>query len=267
MSLFYTLFATGFGLIIGSYLTSYTYRFTGIFGGVIKGRSRCPKCKKIIAWYDNIPVLSFSLLKGRCRNCGKKISLRYPLTEFFTALCFVSFFFFYNSCPGESPFCSWSKVLGVSALPFFFSVSFFLIAVLVIDFEHQIIPDNLAYYLFTGVFILIILTSNGNLYQILLTSFASGLFFLALNLITKGRGMGLGDAKLALSISLILGWPYSAVWIFLSFIIGAVFGLALIFLGKASFGKKIAFGPFLVLSFFLVLFFGDKISQIILPYL
>ena len=82
---------------------------------------------------------------------------------------------------------------------------------------------------------------------------------LFLNIITQGRGMGLGDVKLALAQGAILGWPSSLVWIFLSFIIGGFVGLILVFFGKAKFGKKIAFGPFLIVSFFITLFWGDQL--------
>jgi leader peptidase (prepilin peptidase)/N-methyltransferase len=96
-------------------------------------------------------------------------------------------------------------------------------------------------------------------YVNILLSFAGAAFLLLLHLITRGKGMGLGDVKLALLGGLVLGWPSTLIWMMLSFIIGAIVGLILILLKKAEFGKHIAFGPFLVASFFIALLFGNRI--------
>ncbi|MDP3994359.1 MAG: A24 family peptidase, partial [bacterium] len=89
------------------------------------------------------------------------------------------------------------------------------------------------------------------------SGFISAFFLLLLHLITKGKGMGLGDVKFAILGGLVLGWPYFVVWLFLSFIIGAVAGIVLILAKKASFGKKIPFGPYLVISFWLTMIYGN----------
>jgi leader peptidase (prepilin peptidase)/N-methyltransferase len=104
-------------------------------------------------------------------------------------------------------------------------------------------------------------------YEVLFFSFLTSTFFLLLHLVTRGRGMGLGDAKLVLALSPILVWQQIVAWLFLSFAIGAVVGLALISFKKASFGKKIAFGPFLITAFFATLFWGNSLVGILLPWL
>src|SRR3989344_1792609 len=248
-----------FGLAAGSFLTAYTWRWPrGI--SIAKGRSICDNCKKKIAWYDNIPLFSYIALGGRCRNCGKKISLRYPLIELSTGVLFVLTITLLGGFGrlGE---------LGFLLTAYYLLLAAVLIAIFIIDLENQLIPDGLVFLIFTLNVSLLVLSSDKNFYQIMFTGFLSAFFFLFLNLVTRGRGMGLGDAKLVLALSPILGYPQTIVWIFLSFIIGAVVGVLLIAVGKASFGKHIAFGPFLVIAFFITLFWGDLLVNSFLPYL
>src|SRR3989344_3281787 len=233
-----------FGLTIGSFLTAYTYRLPrGI--NFIKGRSFCPSCKKQIAWYDNIPLLSYIYLGGKCRNCKKKLSLRYPLIEASTGLIFVLVFYFFSQCASfqGKTVCSWFSALGSWALPYLLLISVIFIAIFIIDFEFQIIPDSLVFFMFLLTFFMVILFRREEIWELVFVSFAASNFFLILNLITKGRGMGLGDVKLALAGGLFLGFPLTILWVFIGFILGAVVGVFLIFLGKAAFGKQIAFGP------------------------
>ena len=268
MSIFYIIFIFTLGLGVGSFITAYSYRWPrGI--SVKKGRSFCPHCKKKISWYDNIPLISYLLLGGKCRNCGEKISIRYPLIEFLTAVTFISVYYFLSSCTKlqSSPICEWQSVLGWWALPYLLTLASILLAIFVIDFEHQLIPDELVFFLINiSVFALIIAT-NDKLYLFLLSGFGMALFLLLLNLITKGRGMGLGDVKLVIPLGLILGWPYSLVWLFVSFISGGVVGLILIALKRARFGKHIAFGPFMILAFLITMFWGDSLVSFLLPWL
>lgn len=255
------------GLIIGSFITAYTYRYPrGI--SFVKGRSFCPLCKKKIAWYDNIPLLSYVLLGGKCRNCGKKISPRYPLIELSSGLIFINVYYFFIGCAtyvqGTTLYtnlvCGWSNALGVWTLPFLLTVVSGLIAIFVIDFEAQIIPDEVVFLLFNVTFLASLNLSGEIFYKNLLVGFGASILLLALNIFTKGRGMGLGDVKLALWGGFFLGFPTVFVWFSLSFVTGAIIGLILIVLGRARFGKQIAFGPFLVISTFLVLFWGEQIS-------
>src|SRR5580765_1026315 len=126
------------GLVFGSFLTSFPYRL--LLGELFpKGRSYCPKCKKQINWYDNIPLLSFILLKGKCRNCKKKIPIGYPIIELSTGILFTILAYFVNHS---------SLALQGWMLPFLLFVSVILIAIFITDWEEQIIPDELSFILF-----------------------------------------------------------------------------------------------------------------------
>ncbi len=258
-----------FGLAVGSFIGAYTYRWPRSLS-VKKGRSFCPNCKKKISWYDNFPLLSYIILRGRCRNCSKKISLRYPLIELSLGLIFVVTYYFYSRCTlasqGEA-FCAWNDILGWWTLPYLLIVSAILLAIFVIDFEHQLIPDELIFFLITLTIFAHIIGTNDKLYSYLLSGFAVSVFLLLLNLATYGRGMGMGDVKLVIPLGLILGWPYILVFLFLSFILGAVVGLVLIAIKRARFGKHIAFGPFLIIASFATLFFGEALRGYLIPYL
>ncbi|MBU0570043.1 prepilin peptidase, partial [Patescibacteria group bacterium] len=233
------------------------------------------------------PLLSFILLKRRCRHCKKKISIRYPLIEFSTALVFVLIFYFLNNCAASNAANQVGPSVGISCLtnvtfkgltlqgensifftpPYFLLIASVLIAIFVIDFEHQIIPDELVFLLFSLTTTALILFFPDKLYQSLLTGFLAATSLLILHLATRGRGMGLGDVKLALFGGLFLGWPLTYTWVFLSFIIGAFVGIILLLAKKAKMGKPIPFGPFLVASFFITLFWGGKIALLIMPFI
>jgi leader peptidase (prepilin peptidase)/N-methyltransferase len=250
------------GLVVGSFLSALTYRLPlGI--QISKGRSFCDKCGQKINWYDNIPIFSYFFLDGKCRYCKKVISLRYPLIEFGTLVTFLSVTHFFNYCSrgGSGAICEWKGILGFWAVPFLLFVSAGIIAVFITDYENQIILDSIILPLFALSLLLLIFFNPDYTFHNILSAFAGSLFLLILNLITKGKGMGLGDVKLALLGGIILGWPSTSSWLLSSFIIGAFVGLFLVLIKKARFGKNIAFGPFLVISFFLALFWGTKIFE------
>ena len=219
------------GLIIGSFLGALTYRLPRNIS-VSKGRSKCPNCNEEIRWYDNVPLFSYLILKGRCRSCGVKISPRYPLIELGTAISFLLI--------GPNIF---NLILGS-----------ILIAIFVIDLENQIIPDNLV---FIGLFIVLLefITFNSPLFTNLLAGFVAALILLFLNLITKGKGMGLGDVKLAILIGCLAGIEKIHLWLFFSFLTGAIVGIILILMKKAKLKEEIAFGPFLIIGYLLLIYF------------
>jgi len=219
------------GLALGSFVSAFTYRYPrGI--SILKGRSFCDKCKRPIGWKENIPVLSYLLLKGRCKNCKRKISLRYPLIELTTAIGMV-------------------LLSGLSNFYFFGPLFLILLAVLIIDWEKRMIPDELVFAAIGLTLFYFFLIDYSFIFTNLLCGLTASLFLLGLYLVTKGRGMGLGDVKLALLGGLVLGWPNFVVWLFLSFVTGALVGLILILFKKAKFKEPIPFGPFLVICFWL----------------
>jgi len=249
-----------FGLITGSFLNCIIYRLkTG--ESFLKGRSFCPHCKHVLNFQDLIPVLSFLLLKGKCRYCSQKISWQYPLVELATGMLFV--FLVQNQLTINN---NQLTILNLLNLSYLLITSCFLIVIFVFDLKHYLIPDKVIYpailvfgiwYLVSGIFF-----HSYTKYEILNTifsAFGAAFFFLSIVLISRGQWMGAGDIKLAFLMGLFLGWPEILVALFLTFSIGAIIGIILIVLGKKTLKSEIPFGPFLVLGTFLSFFFSQKI--------
>lgn len=235
------------GMVFGSFAGAVSFRIVRK-QSFIKGRSFCPQCKKTIAWYDNIPLLSFFLLGGKCRHCQKKISLRYPLIEAGSGLGFLFIFLKFGS----------SGIFNLFWLWFIFLIC---LLIFVIDLEKQIIPDELSFLGFLATFFVLI--DSGRLFTSMLSGFLCALFLLLVNLVTKGKGMGLGDVKLALFLGMFLGYPLSITWLFVAFLTGALVGVILVLGKRAKFGIPIAFGPFLVFSFVVVMLWGEKLTNLL----
>jgi len=244
-----------FGAIIGSFLGALTWRWPR-GKSILDGRSRCPHCKRMILWHDNVPLISYFILKGRCRFCAKPIPKRDFFIELGTAVFFVLFFYL---MPAIKTNLSWISPLGSLGLLVVLLMVSALIAVFVIDFEHQYIPDSLALGFYSLVVIMLFITDSRAVFEHLAAGLGSAVFLLSLNLITHGRGMGLGDVKLALFLGTAIGFPLVLVWLFISFVLGSVVGIILIFLGFAKLRQKIAFGPFMVVGFAITSLVGFKI--------
>jgi leader peptidase (prepilin peptidase)/N-methyltransferase len=225
------LFVFILGLVLGSFANVLIWRIPR--GMKITGRSMCRRCKNKISWFDNIPILSFFILHGKCRNCKSNISLRYPLVELLAGIIFVLFFLKF----------------GLTSQMFFFSfLSPIFISIFFIDLEHQIIPDELV---FAGL--ALTLTFNFSFLN-LFSGCLAAVFLLLLHFITNGRGMGLGDVKFALLGGMIVGLTNIFYWFFIAFLTGAVVGCILILVKKYGLKSKIAFGPFLIFALFLTIF-------------
>lgn len=253
------------GLVVGSFIASLTWRLPRD-KSVVKGRSSCPNCGKVISWYDNIPLFSFLNLGGRCRSCTSKISLRYPIIELSTSIVFVATGLALGNCAtifrGTTfqGICQWAEWLGPFTLPFFLFIFSALIAIFVIDFEHQVIPDSPLFLVFLAVFLALLSVPSPTLFENLAAGVLGALFFAFLNFVTLGRGMGEGDAGLVLLLGLLLGPVATVTFLFLSFVGGAVVGVFLLLSGRATLGKPIPFGPYLILSATVVLFFGNFLN-------
>lgn len=224
------------GLVFGSFISALTWRYPRKIS-IKRGRSICPKCKNQIAWFDNVPLLSFLFLAGRCRNCKKPISWRYPAIELATG---VGFLLIGLNFTGLILFC-------------------ILEAILIIDLENQTIPDSFVFWGIFAVFLYTIYYIPHTFFPSLFAGFIAATLLLLIHLLTKGRGMGLGDVKLAVLGGLIVGAKLFLIWLFLAFLTGAVIGIILISARKAHFRSQIAFGPFLVLAIPLALLYGEKI--------
>lgn len=234
-----------FGSIVGSFLNVCIYRLPRE-EKIGLTRSHCPHCRKTIRWYDNIPLISYILLKAKCRYCGKPISFRYFVVEFLTALMLCLIW--------------WRFGDPILTVIYFIFVSL-LIAGSFIDLDFLIIPDSitlsgiliglLASFLYQGFLksLLGALVGGGSLYLIAIMATA----------ILKREAMGMGDVKLLAMIGSFLGWQWAVFTIFTSSLLGTIAGVLLIILKKADIKGKIPFGPYLAMGAVVSLFWGRAI--------
>ena len=266
LSVFFVFVVFVFGLCVGSFLNVLIYRLPrGL--GFVKGRSFCPHCKRKINWFDNVPLISFVLLKGRCRFCHSPISWRYPVVELMTGLITLLILNFKFQIFNQFLNLNFQIVFDLVC---YLILAWALIVIFFIDLEHQIIPDEVVYPIVALFLLKSVLFSFNTGYLILntfLSAIGASLFLLLIYLVTKGKGMGFGDVKLAFLMGLVLGFPKIVVAFYLAFLTGAFVGIILI-LGKyAKFGQKIAFGPFLALSTIISVLWGEKILSLALKVL
>lgn len=250
------LFLAILGLVVGSFLGMLTHRLPR--GLPLSGRSFCDSCKKQILWFENIPLFSFLLLKGQCPECKNKIGFRYPLIELSTAALFVLVgIFWHNLAPANGVAYQFKEVLGLQSLFLYLLLLSFFVALFVIDLELKILPDFLVFALLLITYYLLLFLPSPLLFHHLLSGFVMSVFLLSLFLLTKGRGMGFGDVKMAFVLGSMLGFPESVVWILLAFLTGGVWGIILILTRKARFGQHVPFGPFLLIGAGLAFAFGE----------
>jgi leader peptidase (prepilin peptidase)/N-methyltransferase len=218
------------------------------------GRSFCSRCKRRIPWFDNLPLVSFFLLGGKCRYCRNPISWREPLVELTTGVLTVAV---WNSFSLRTPISNIQYP--ISSVVYWWILVWGLIVIFFVDLEHQIIPDEILVPL-----IILSLLFNGvsRFYFLILnlvpTAVVAAFLFLLLHLVTRGKGMGFGDVKLVFLVGLIFGCPKAIIALYLAFLTGAIAGIILILGRKAKLGQKIAFGPFLALSTWITIFLGDQ---------
>ncbi len=216
-------------------------------------RSACPSCSSTIRAYDNIPVVSFLLLRGRCRDCSTRIALRYPLIELMTG--FVTL--------GLLIALGWNTTFAAALV-----LSYGLIALTFIDFDHQILPDQIT---LPGIWIGLLLNLNGifcSLEESVIGAMAGYLslwsVYQGFKLATGKEGMGFGDFKLLAALGAWFGWTALPGIVLISSAIGAIIGITLIALGRPR-EEAIAFGPYLALAGFIFLLAGDTVMSFYLP--
>lgn len=267
------------GLFVGSFLNVLADRLPR-GEAVIKGRSRCEKCKKTLKWYDLIPLLSFIFLKGRCRYCKARLSFYYPTIEFVTGVLFAiaAYYILNNFQFLILNFYSIFNFKFLFTLFYYLFIVSSLIVVFFADLKYGIIPDKIVFptivivslYLFinhsslTRLQMPSALADGGQVLNHLLSAASAGLFFLLLSLIKirKHSAMGFGDVKFAFLMGLVLGFPNIVVSLYVAFLTGAIVGIILIIWRKKKLeGATISFGPFLVLGTFAALFWGGIILQ------
>ncbi len=235
------------GLILGSFLNVVIYRLPR-GTSIVKPGSFCPHCNSPIKWFDNIPVLSFIILGGKCRNCKKPISLRYPIVEILTAfallLVYKKFYFSFQ---------------------FFGSIIFSLslIVLAFIDLEHKILPDKITLSGFT--FFLFYSLSNpskkiwDSLGGALVGAGSLMLIYLLYYFIKKEEGLGLGDVKMMLMVGVFLGIGKTFLTLIIASLLGSIAGLIIAIIMKKGMKYALPFGVFLSIGAFISLILGSEI--------
>lgn len=229
-----------FGLAIGSFLNVIIIR-THLATSPWRGRSRCVQCGHGIAWYDNIPLVSFTWLRGRCRHCRTTLSWQYPLVEAGTAIVFLVV----AQQFGMTWWTLWAWM--VSAL---------MIAIAVYDARWSLLPDSFTIALAIAGFGFT-LASGASLLSLLIGAAAGVAFFGLQYLISRGRWVGSGDILLGGALGIMLGWRMLAVSLQISYLIGALVASILLLIRRQTAKGAMAFGPFLVLGAWVVWLWGS----------
>ncbi len=243
-----SVYALALGAFIGSFLNVLIYRLPRQ-ENFVAGRSHCPHCGLVIRWYDNIPLISFLLLRAKCRNCKANISWRYPIVELLTALFFLMAF----------------RLYGLDFQALIAAVLFaMLLVVTFIDFEYLIIPDRITY---PGMALGVVLSFVSPLITPLesiigLLAGGATLYLLAVvgDKMLKKESLGGGDIKLAAMLGAFLGWKNIFIIFFGAALLGLIYALIRMALARHSaVGRMIPFGPFLAAAAMLAFFFGHRL--------
>src|SRR4030066_184341 len=235
------------GLIVGSFSNVCIYRIPRN-ESIIYPASHCPKCHTTIKPKDNIPLLSYILLKGKCRNCKTKISIQYPMVEFLSGLIYLIIYLIYGLSVQTLIYIILSSALIISAF---------------IDLNEQIIPDVISLPGIVTGFIISFFVPYISFINSALGVVVGGGIILVISLggsvIYKKEAMGGGDVKLAAMIGAFLGWRYIIISLFLGFFLGALAGIILIIAKIKKREDVIPFGPFIVLGSLITLLWGEQI--------
>lgn len=244
------------GFFFGSFLNVVIWRVPNHISIVSPSRSFCPTCKAQIAWYDNIPLVSYAVLRGRCRHCHEAISARYPLVE---ALGGVS-------C--AIVVAGWAAGLySAWMLPDLLLLALASIVVAFIDLDHHLILNVIVYPLAIATVLLLALASAGTgdwkaLGRAVIAAVILGVFYLVLGIIWKG-GMGMGDVKLAVVLGLTLGWlgwGQFVVGAFAAFLVGGIISAVMLASKKVGLHGGIPFGPSMVIGAWLGILAGQAVA-------
>lgn len=236
-----------FGALVGSFLNVCIYRIP-LDESVVSPPSHCPNCNYKIRWYDNIPLFSYLLLRGKCRGCGTGISLQYPLVELINGLLTLALFLRFG------------PTLAFAVLFLFCSA---LVVITFIDIEHQIIPDEISLPgIVVGFACSFFLAGHGWLNSLLGILLGGGSLLLVAytyQWLTGKEGMGGGDIKLLAMMGAFLGWKAVPFIIFASSLIGSVVGISLMLIQKKDSKLAIPFGPYLAFGAVLYVFYGRQL--------
>ena len=245
------------GTCLGSFANVSIYRLPKN-KQIVSGRSFCPKCKKKIKWYDNLPLISFIILNRKCRNCNKVIPARYFIVEFITGIAFLLIYLNFEN---------------LNTIIFLSILSLILIIIFFIDLENFIIPDTLNFSIMgLALFKNFLPNFNTSLIHEINQSIIGGMVgYISIWLIIylyktfkKIDGMGFGDAKLMAGIGLLFGWQSIPFVLFVSSILGLIFVVPSLIKKQKNMRTEIPFGPFIILACLVYFVYGNQLYNLIL---
>jgi len=239
-------FVTLLGLIIGSFLNVCIYRLPRRLSPV-RPRSSCTSCGHMLAWYENVPIVSYAVLKGRCRGCGAPISLMYPIIEAVTGAMFLSGYLLY----GPSPLLIVRLVFGCA-----------MIVLFVIDLQHRILPNVITLPGIVAGFACSVLVGPGWLSSLIGIVVGGGSLWAVAETYYRVRheeGLGMGDVKMLAMIGAFLGWRLVLLTLVLGSFSGTLVGLGVLLLKRESMKYALPFGTFLALGAIVAAVAGDPI--------
>ena len=249
------LFVIILGGLWGSFANVCIYRLP-LEKGVVSGRSYCPKCKKLITWKDNIPIISYLLLSGKCRKCKKPISSQYALVEFLSILFFTIIYFLYG-------------ITLTTLLLMILSLSFIII--FFIDLKHFIIPNEITFSMMALGFLKSFDPNLNSLFPNYINSLIGGLLGYGIiwsiiyfyKQVRKKEGMGLGDAKLFGVIGFWFGWIAVPFVIFISSVIALLSVVPSLLKNSRTMSSQIPFGPYIIIGTLIYLFFENSFKSLL----
>ena len=227
--------AGGFGAVIGSFLNVCIHRLP-IGASIVWPGSACPRCKRQLSWYENIPILSYLALRGRCRGCREPISIRYPLVEAITALLFAGCWWYF----GPGPLFVARVILGCA-----------LIVLFAIDLEHQLLPNIITLPGIVVGFAFSLITEPGWQASLLGILIGGGSLYAIAEIYYRVRheeGLGMGDVKMLAMVGAFLGWKLTIVTLMMASFSGSIIGVAIVALRHGDMKYALPFGTFLALG-------------------
>lgn len=281
MGLLWQLYAASivfwFGACMGSFLNVCIYRIPRE-ESVIHPRSHCPSCSTLIAWYDNIPLVSYLALRARCRHCATRISPRYFLVETLVAFLFLLVWLKLGSADSPRPLLL-TPIDSFSVVLVYWLAVFGLTLGTFVDFEHMIIPDRVTIGgMISGILLSILVpalhlqtTFYGSLGSSLIGAIAGfGVLWLVAvlgKLIFKKDAMGFGDVKLMGAIGAYLGWIAVIFTVMISSLFGAIVGVSLVAIGKKDMQSRIPYGPYIALAALIWILWGPSLWNAYIDFL
>ena len=249
------LFVFLIGLGVGSFLNASVFRIRS-GESVMKGRSKCLTCEEPIAWYDLIPIVSYFLLRGRCRKCNATFSIQYPLVEFAVGALFFLFYLRYATGFALPAQATTDTLIAFFLRDLLFTT--FLVLIFVYDLKYSLILDRFTIPAMIVALLVNVLLGFSPVSLLLGGALLAGFFFLQYS-ISDGEWVGGGDMRMGAVMGFMLGIQHGLVALFIAYLLGAAVGLILLGTKKATMKTRIPFGTFLVIGTLVMMFVGDPL--------